>query len=54
MSQTLTFTHEKDTKNTVRFSEDGDENVVGTLYVQKAAHEALGSPTALTVTIDAA
>jgi len=31
----LTFVRDKETKNTVRFQEDGDENMVGTLYVAK-------------------
>lgn len=39
---TLTFAHEKDTKNAVRFQEEVEEGkptVVGTLYVQKWATE---------------
>ena len=31
----LSFTKEKETKNTIRFSEDGDENIVGSLYLAK-------------------
>ena len=31
----VSFTKDKETKNTIRFSEDGDENVIGTLYVAK-------------------
>ena len=35
--QTLTFTLERETKNTIRYSEDanGDPPAIGTLYVQK-------------------
>jgi hypothetical protein len=35
--QTLTFTLERETKNTIRYSEDADGNppAIGTLYVQK-------------------
>ncbi|HEV2122949.1 MAG TPA: hypothetical protein VGW38_09260 [Chloroflexota bacterium] len=50
----ISFTREKDTKNTVRFSEvvpDDDSPIVGTLYVQKHALKALGSPDSLTVSI---
>jgi hypothetical protein len=37
--QTLTFSLERETKNTVRYSEqaDGDPPTVGTIYVQKSA-----------------
>jgi hypothetical protein len=51
---TLTFEVEKETKNTVRFTEalgDGQPAVVGTLYVQKFAIQKLGNPSSLTVTI---
>jgi hypothetical protein len=35
--QTLTFTLERETKNTIRYSEevDGNSPAIGTLYVQK-------------------
>jgi hypothetical protein len=35
--QTLTFTRERETKNTIRYSEDvnGTTPAIGTLYVQK-------------------
>jgi hypothetical protein len=35
--QTLTFTLERETKNTIRYQEDADGNppAIGTLYVQK-------------------
>lgn len=46
----LTFQFEKETKNTVRYKEVGDNPVVGTLYVQKSAIE--GKPPAeLTITV---
>lgn len=42
----VTFEYEKETKRTIRFTEvDNDANLekaIGTLYVQKAALEALG------------
>ena len=37
-TKTLTFTREKETKNTIRYAEDlteGQPTVVGTLYLQK-------------------
>jgi hypothetical protein len=49
---TLTFTREKETKNTVRFQEDeraGQAPVIGSLYVQKYA---AGASQSLTITID--
>jgi hypothetical protein len=48
---TLTFTRERETKNTVRFQEQVAENdaaVIGTLYIQK--HAAKGAQT-VTVTL---
>lgn len=56
----INLTLERETKNTVRFAEDSTGQppghpgypVVGTLYVQKAAHVALGSPTRLSVSIE--
>lgn len=52
------FVKERDTKNTIRFNEvvakDGDPTVIGTLYVQKFAHQELGSPESLSITIEAA
>jgi len=37
ISRTLTFTREKDTKNTIRYQEvrDGSDVVIGPLYIQK-------------------
>ena len=57
----INFTLERETKNTVRFAEDGAGQpadhpgtpLVGTLYLQKPAHAKLGSPKRLTVTIEA-
>jgi hypothetical protein len=49
---TLTFTKEKDTKNTVKYAEDerpGQPPVVGSLYVAKWA---AGGRNTLTVTIE--
>ena len=50
--QTLTFTLERETKNTIRYAEDasGKPPAIGTLYVQKWL---LGNPapTKLTLTI---
>jgi hypothetical protein len=52
--QTLTFTLERETKNTHRYQEDTDGNppAIGTLYVQKWL---LGKepPKKLTLTLDA-
>lgn len=57
----IRLTLERETKNTIRFA--GDEAgqppghpgspVVGTLYLQKAAHAVIGSPSRITVTIAA-
>jgi hypothetical protein len=53
--QVLTFTLERETKNTVRYKEvvNGQPSAIGTLYVQK---QALGEerPERLTVVISAA
>lgn len=49
---TLTFTREKDTKNTVRFQEEAVENqapVIGALYVQKWA---VGDAAKIKVTVE--
>lgn len=48
---TVTFSKEKETKNTVKFNEDaveGQAPVIGTLYVQKWA---VGDATTITVTV---
>ena len=57
----INMTLERETKNTVRFAEDEKEQpadhpgspIVGTLYLQKAAHAKLGAPNRITVTIEA-
>ncbi len=46
------FTKEKETKNTFRFSENGDDPVIGTLYVQKRVMTELGNPETLRVTLE--
>ncbi len=54
------LTFERETKNTVGFAEDDTGQpsehpgypVVGTLYVQKAAHIQLGAPQRIAVTIE--
>jgi len=57
---TVTFEIEKQTKNTIRFKEAknslGPAPVIGSLYVQKWALEAMaqGNISALTVTIEVA
>lgn len=54
MKKVVTFRMEKETKNTVKFQEVGDVPVVGYLYVQKHALQALGNarPSEITVTIE--
>lgn len=49
-AQTLTFTVERETKNTVRYQEqtDGTPPAIGTLYVQKWA---LGQDTPQKITV---
>tara|TARA_B100000749_G_scaffold215753_1_gene170601 strand:- start:847 stop:1050 length:204 start_codon:yes stop_codon:yes gene_type:complete len=49
----LTFKQEKETKNTVRYQEQGEDVVIGPLYVQKSA---LGEnpPAELSLTIELA
>jgi len=49
----LTFKQEKETKNTVRYQEQGEDVVIGPLYVQKSA---LGEnpPAELSVSIELA
>lgn len=52
---TVSFTRERETKNTVRFQEVTDDgpSVIGILYVQKFALKKMGDPDYLTVTIEA-
>lgn len=51
----MTFKRERETKNTVRFSEVVEDytqpGVIGTLYVQKTSAEYLGNPETLIVTV---
>lgn len=49
------FEHERETKNTVRYSElpEMETPIVGKLYVNKKAVELLGRPKLLKVTIEA-
>lgn len=51
-----TFSKEKETKNTIRFAEDVDNEapIVGTIYVQKYALNRLSNPSKIKVTIEAA
>jgi len=52
-TKTVQFTKEKDTKNTVKFTEvqtQGEAPIIGTLYVQKWF---VGDSTNLTVTVEA-
>ena len=53
---TLTFRRERETKNTVRYEEVVTDapSVVGTLYLQKWAHNRLGEPETITVQVAAA
>lgn len=54
MKETITFKAQKETKNTVKFEEQGHKNLVGTLYVQKHTFRDLESlPQEITVTIEA-
>ena len=55
-SFTITFETEKETKNTIRYSEvpaNGEPPKVGTLYLQKWAVQKLGSPDKIKVTVEA-
>jgi hypothetical protein len=51
--KTLTFTKEKETKNTIRYQETTEANgkiIIGSLYIQKSFLEA-NPPESLSVTI---
>lgn len=52
---TLQFEQEKETTGTIRFRETnvptGFRGKIGTLYLTKPAHEELGSPAHITVTV---
>ena len=55
ISKTLTFTREKDTKNTIRYQEvrDGSDVVIGPLYIQKHfLPKIIPTNLRITVTID--
>ena len=47
----LVFSKEKETKNTVKFTEEGDSPIIGSLYVQKSAIAGLGNPDKVEVTV---
>lgn len=53
---TVLLTRDKETKNTIRFQEEANEEglppVIGTLYVQKFAVKRLGDPQAIKVTVE--
>jgi hypothetical protein len=53
---TAEFIRERETKNTVRYQEQGDAPYIGTLYIQKFAGRDLGGalPERIRVTIEAA
>jgi hypothetical protein len=53
---TVNFTVERETKNKVRFAEDGkpESHHIGTLYVSKATMAKMGNPESISVTIKAA
>ena len=53
VEKTLEFELERETKNTVRFSELGDDPVVGTLYVKKSAVAEMGNPESMEVVLRA-
>lgn len=55
MKRTLTFSHERSTKNTERYAESGDKqyHAVGVLYVQRSAFAGDQIPATITVTIEA-
>lgn len=50
---TVNFTVERETKGTFRYAEDGDDPIVGTLYLRKSACTKLGNPERLKLTINA-
>jgi hypothetical protein len=51
--QTATFKLEKETKNAVRYQEDSEFPMIGTLYVQKSTFKDHGSiPAEIKVTVE--
>ena len=51
ITKTVIFKREKDTKNTVKFQEQGDLPLIGPLYVQRHALQALGNINAETIEV---
>jgi len=52
----IEFAKERETKNTIRYQEQGDAPMIGTLYIQKLALKSIGNgnyPDSITVTIEA-
>jgi len=50
---TIKFSKEKETKGTFRYTEEGDDPKVGSLYIKKPAAAELGNPESITVVITA-
>lgn len=50
---TVNFELERETKNTIRYSEVGDDAVIGTLYLKKSAAAKLGNPEKISVEVTA-
>lgn len=50
----VTFVYVRDTKNKVRFNEEGSQNLIGALYLSKSHYEKLGKPEKLSVSVAAA
>lgn len=52
----VSMNRERDTKNTVRFAEEGEreDQQLGTIYLPKRTLADLGNPKSVTVTIEAA
>lgn len=54
MSQAVIhFKKSKETKGTIVYKEEGDDQKIGSLYLKKAAATALGNPENVTVTVEA-
>jgi hypothetical protein len=51
---TVQFDKERETKNTVRYAEAGEEGRLGTIYVPKSTLAEIGEPDTIRVTIEAA
>lgn len=53
---TATFVRERETKNTIRFAEEENQEgppIVGTIYIQKYALRRIGDPEKIVLTIRA-